>query len=591
MSSDGGDVLKVEERVWTQLQGEAGKSDPTRTLFLVGSDQTNTVVGCVKLGIAEGEAWTEEHVRDMLAMLPVGITCLGVFVAGEDARTEAEKIRGSGPTKLLKSQGNGRSFFVLSSNCSAACRVVLDKENGSHLAELSTEVVVVPDELKTKSGYLRCALDVPLQVIFSAEEERNGALERAVETAAANIASNAFEFLYNIPKEEGGFASGFLATSLDELSKVHGNGKVIGTHEGPLDLELYASSSSNAAPVAPVLKYEPSDGNFECEQVEAHLDVVVLQPREAAFGEETKRAITSKMLAQLESIKQMYQRCFRVYRVHHFSLSSHLVSIVYPADTEDEKLHKRRLALHEMLLLPLDRPLLRFSNALTWNKDLFSKKLINVHEALGGSGVKDGKVYAVQGKYTYFHYLQDCFDDAGWGCAYRSLQTIISWFILNKYTNVDVPTHRAIQETLVRIGDKPPSFVGGRQWIGSFEISYVLDTLLGVTSKVLTFNSGEEIPTKAREIAQHFSQEGTPIMIGGGVLAYTLLGIDYNDLTGECAFLILDPHYTEGEEIKKICAGGWVGWKRLGDKAAAGGDLFVKNAFYNFLCPQRPRVV
>lgn len=46
-----------------------------------------------------------------------------------------------------------------------------------------------------------------------------------------------------------------------------------------------------------------------------------------------------------------------------------------------------------------------------------------------------------------------------------------------------------------------------------------------------------------------------------------------------------------GEDIKKITQGGWVAWKRLGDNAAAGGPLFVKDAFYNFLCPQRPSTV
>lgn len=80
-------------------------------------------------------------------------------------------------------------------------------------------------------------------------------------------------------------------------------------------------------------------------------------------------------------------------------------------------------------------------------------------------------------------------------------------------------------------------------------------------------------------------------MIGGGVLAYTLLGIDFNEATGEAAFLILDPHYTGADELGRIHSGQWVAWKRLGDKAAAGGDLFVANAFYNLLCPQRPRTV
>ena len=43
-------------------------------------------------------------------------------------------------------------------------------------------------------------------------------------------------------------------------------------------------------------------------------------------------------------------------------------------------------------------------------------------------------------------------DDKGWGCAYRSLQTIWSWFQLQHYTDRPVPDHRAIQQTLVGIG-------------------------------------------------------------------------------------------------------------------------------------------
>lgn len=48
---------------------------------------------------------------------------------------------------------------------------------------------------------------------------------------------------------------------------------------------------------------------------------------------------------------------------------------------------------------------------------------------------------------------------------------------------------------------------------------------------------------------------GTPIMVGGGVLAYTLLGIDFNPRTGEAAFLILDPHFTGADDLRRIHAG------------------------------------
>jgi hypothetical protein len=64
----------------------------------------------------------------------------------------------------------------------------------------------------------------------------------------------------------------------------------------------------------------------------------------------------------------------------------------------------------------------------------------------------------------------------------------------------------------------------------------------------MTVNRGADIPSHARELAAHFAAQGTPVMIGGGVLAYTLLGVQFDELTGEAAFLILDPHYTGGEQ-------------------------------------------
>ena len=39
----------------------------------------------------------------------------------------------------------------------------------------------------------------------------------------------------------------------------------------------------------------------------------------------------------------------------------------------------------------------------------------------------EGSISAVIGPYEYWHYLCDGFDDRGWGCGYRTLQTIVSW--------------------------------------------------------------------------------------------------------------------------------------------------------------------
>ena len=52
---------------------------------------------------------------------------------------------------------------------------------------------------------------------------------------------------------------------------------------------------------------------------------------------------------------------------------------------------------------------------------------------------------------VYMH-VQDKTDDAGWGCAYRSLQTIHSWFRHQHYTQQAVPALRDVQQTLVDIG-------------------------------------------------------------------------------------------------------------------------------------------
>lgn len=130
--------------------------------------------------------------------------------------------------------------------------------------------------------------------------------------------------------------------------------------------------------------------------------------------------------------------------------------------------------------------------------------LASVHVGAPGPSVRGGGATAtVQGAYEYYHYMQQRFNDKararagaagegrgtsvtmrareqGWGCAYRSLQTIASWFRLNGYSCTPVPDHGAIQRALVAVGDKPPSFVGSRTWIGSQEIGYALERLMGV---------------------------------------------------------------------------------------------------------------
>ena len=70
------------------------------------------------------------------------------------------------------------------------------------------------------------------------------------------------------------------------------------------------------------------------------------------------------------------------------------------------------------------------------------------------------------------------------------------------------------QQTLVEIGDKQSNFVGSKQWIGSQEVSFVLNQLMKIDSKTIYVSSGAELASKARELLDHFKTHGTPVMIG-----------------------------------------------------------------------------
>ncbi|GAB4815562.1 hypothetical protein N2152v2_002608 [Parachlorella kessleri] len=472
---------------------------------------------------------------------------------------------------------------------------------------------VVAEALASRFVPVRCSADlvlqVPVPVGSSAQPPASGAVAAAFDKLKQQICGPRSVYLAAAPCGAAqGRGAGWRLPGHDTLEALGAS------WAQPLSLTPFCSSStggsggdSGAACCAPTLRFQPSPTGIACAAL--HVDVLCYAPG----GMPAQQAVEERETERQGSVGPL--------RALHFlppGLGTH-ITLVYPLPTpsiedDEEALLSIRSRLHQLLGLPTNRPLLRVANALDFDSLSAAQaaaaagpessgvlaaaaggvggkpRLADVHLGLPASGV-GGSVHLMQGTYDYYHYMQDKFDDSGWGCAYRSLQTICSWFSKQHYTSRGVPSHRDIQQALVSIGDKQQGFIGSRQWIGAIELGFVLDTLLGVQCKVITVASGAEMPSKAREIAHHFDTQGTPIMIGGGVLAYTLLGIDFNERTGDCAFLILDPHYTGPEDLKQIQAGQWVAWKKLGDKAAAGGDLFVKDAFYNLLCPQRPNTV
>ncbi|KAK2576065.1 hypothetical protein KPH14_007403 [Odynerus spinipes] len=257
----------------------------------------------------------------------------------------------------------------------------------------------------------------------------------------------------------------------------------------------------------------------------------------------------------------------------------HLLTVPHISGWDDDKMTPCLKQLHKTLALDLTRPYFRCTNSVQFSNDIQDNDvLINPHEFV--PCITGGRSSIVYGLYAYHHYMQNGFDDNGWGCAYRSLQTIISWYRLQGYTSIPIPSHKEIQKCLVDIGDKTSNFIGSKQWIGSTEVGFTLETLLGINVKILCAASGEEVSTFVSDLAHHFNTQGTPVMIGGGVLAHTILGVNYDESSGEVKFLILDPHYTGSEKINVIVNKGWCGWKTQ--------DFWKKNSFYNMCLPQRP---
>ena len=204
----------------------------------------------------------------------------------------------------------------------------------------------------------------------------------------------------------------------------------------------------------------------------------------------------------------------------------------------------------------------------------------------------------MQGGYEYHHYGQGARDE-GWGCAYRTCQTIFrcprararvcvsgghvrvematsavpeahvcvcvcvcscvrvcvhhSWYKLRNPGCVrGVPSIGDMQRQLVHIGDKPASFAKSTEWIGSVEISLLLDSMLGISCKILHTENDQRLGDEvASALVDHFRTAGSPVMVGGqGGGARAIIGLELFPSGELRRFLVLDPHYAGADSVE-----------------------------------------
>uniref|UniRef100_A0A8C8RHW4 UFM1 specific peptidase 1 (inactive) n=1 Tax=Pelusios castaneus TaxID=367368 RepID=A0A8C8RHW4_9SAUR len=212
--------------------------------------------------------------------------------------------------------------------------------------------------------------------------------------------------------------------------------------------------------------------------------------------------------------------------------------------------------------------------------------LPNIHQGLPFPGPPT-EAALVSGPYLYYHYGCDGLDDRGWGCGYRTLQTLCSWLAAAGAragpggSPQQVPTLPALQQALVDMGDKAPAFTSSQEWIGTVEAALCIDHFFGVPCKIAHSPRGQGLEGQLGALCAHFQGGGGPVMLGGDADSSS------KGILGVCStpagphLLILDPHYYQGVgglTREGVQAAGWVHWQPLA--------ALDPTSFYNLCLPQ-----
>ncbi|CAJ2644479.1 unnamed protein product [Trifolium pratense] len=550
-------------------------SDPGINHWLIGSPflpplTIVSILRCIHtIPSSSSPDWRKES-EDLKTLIPKGFELIGALAYGDDTIARAAIDAARGIRKLLYGEGTVEDqplIGAVSSSDSGQLRFFVSESgnaNASSRIESVTSIIQEehPEKFLWENGcLLRCELPIKLPIYYPLKNPTDieKALTQATEAVIAKLRDpQAVYMLETLSKtcpdqpppaivrgvqldfhtdlsktkplakgDEGSDASS-LSCSYFSI-----NNKAVFSMENADTIQvsvLFNSLGSSSTSDAPIAEYLPVLEETRLIVVDIKLDVLCYSSKELPLRHAVSCLIIPSLTDQLNILQSfMLPNLLGQHpqlKPYHYSPPGilHPVTVFYElsfGETEMKQVEFRR-SLHSRLGLPYDRPLLRIANALDFSKlknsgtaslQKGSALLRDVHIGIPSSGVTGGTLSIVQGSYEYHHYLQDGFNDSGWGCAYRSLQTIISWFRLQNYSSIEVPSHREIQQSLVEIGDKDPSFIGSREWIGAIELSFVLDKLLGVTSKIINVRSGAELPEKCRELALHFETQSTPVMI------------------------------------------------------------------------------
>ncbi|KAH8738677.1 hypothetical protein FG386_000672 [Cryptosporidium ryanae] len=173
------------------------------------------------------------------------------------------------------------------------------------------------------------------------------------------------------------------------------------------------------------------------------------------------------------------------------------------------------------------------------------------------------------GDFYYYHCNQDPdIKDIEWSCTYKTIQMVLSWYLINNYTNKHVLSIIEIQELIKEI-DKL-SFelqIGSETVLGIVQASLLLSFYIGVYSCIKFYIGVLDFIHDHEAIVNHFRTIGSPVIVNLGECSYLIVGIQIckgcNCSSGDSIqYLIVDPYYFGSDnDIEHVYKRNAVSWR------------------------------
>ncbi|KAL9275434.1 putative Ufm1-specific protease [Drosera capensis] len=269
--------------------------------------------------------------------------------------------------------------------------------------------------------------------------------------------------------------------------------------QATLMLNRSVSSSKSAAPVA---EYYPALDEARLSVVEYKLEVLCYAAKQLPLTYAVSKLIIPTLTDQVTTMKnaivpafleQHPQARLATLRAYHFCPPGFLfpITVIYELSYGETEIKQ---VLDDMITQVANA--LGISNGVGASKGSTRKVpflLRDVHAGIPSSGGESIGLFRMGLRLSL---IADDYRGSGFNTILHSMFppivvkifTTIQTQSFEDATNLELDVFREIQQTLVDIGDKDPSFIGSREWIGAIELSYVLDKLLGVKCETLVLS-------------------------------------------------------------------------------------------------------